>query len=306
MWAPQKGFKGGDKGAGQMGVWKGSDKGFGKGYTQRSFPGPYPGSWWGKGGKGLMEVQADPWAWSDYAPSVDELQIPASGSSWTEETYHEPARMFSLARAPAASSVTVHNRYQALEESEDIVCEIESNVEDYPTPQEAKNVSPASKAKMTRWSNSCKKPEQCASCNFVDANESRERGEVGKREVAPGTVSYLGPGTDSAGGMISHIHDPCVGEWEELCAVMDSGAADSVAPCAVAEEVPMLESPGSRNGQQYMTADGTKLPNKGQKSFTAVTSEGRSIGVTYQMADVSRPLNSVGRICDHDNAVGFH
>ena len=105
--------------------------------------------------------------------------------------------------------------------------------------------------------------------------------------------------------MISHVHDPHVGDWEELCAVMDSGAADSVAPCAIAEEVPMLESPGSRNGQQYLTADGTKLPNKGQKSFTAMTSEGRSIGVTYQMADVSRPLNSVGRICDRDNAVVF-
>ena len=36
-----------------------------------------------------------------------------------------------------------------------------------------------------------------------------------------------------------------------------------------------------------------------------MTEEGQNMGVTYQMADISQPLNSVGRICDQDNAVLF-
>ena len=86
---------------------------------------------------------------------------------------------------------------------------------------------------------------------------------------------------------------------------MDSGAADSVAPGTIAENVVVTESTGSKSGQKYMTADGTKISNQGQKSFTTITEDGRAVGVTYQIADISRPLNSVGRICDKGNAVVF-
>ena len=62
---------------------------------------------------------------------------------------------------------------------------------------------------------------------------------------------------------ISHVHDEFTGEWEEIVAVMDSGAVDSVAPTVTAEHIETAESPGSRCGQKYLAACGTKLPNKG-------------------------------------------
>ena len=39
--------------------------------------------------------------------------------------------------------------------------------------------------------------------------------------------------------------------------------------------------------------------------MTSYTEEGQSVGTTYQIADVTKPLNSVGRICDRNKAVVF-
>ena len=55
----------------------------------------------------------------------------------------------------------------------------------------------------------------------------------------------------------------------------------------------------------YMTADGSKLANQGQKTIKGCTAEGVNVSMTYQVADVSRPLNSVGRITDMNNLVLF-
>ena len=44
-------------------------------------------------------------------------------------------------------------------------------------------------------------------------------------------------------------------------AVMDSGAAESVAPADMAPWVPISESAGSRRGQTYMSACGEKFHN---------------------------------------------
>ena len=86
---------------------------------------------------------------------------------------------------------------------------------------------------------------------------------------------------------------------------MDSGSAVSVAPKTVAPWIPMTESEGSRNGVEYTAADGGKIPNLGQQVLEVTTEEGTPAVVTYQVADVIRPLNAVSAICDAGNEVTF-
>ena len=96
------------------------------------------------------------------------------------------------------------------------------------------------------------------------------------------------------------------GAWEEFTAVMDSGAAESVAPLEAAPNVPMQASRGSKSGQKFHTADGTKLPNHGEKNIVAITDEGRSVAMKYQVADITKPLCSVGKVTDSNNLVCFN
>ena len=93
--------------------------------------------------------------------------------------------------------------------------------------------------------------------------------------------------------------------WQKIEAVMDSGAADSVAPASIAPWVPVAESPGSRRGQHYLSASGDRLPNQGQKRLQVLTEDGTPTTTTYQIADVTRPLCAVSRMCDQDNVVVF-
>ena len=88
---------------------------------------------------------------------------------------------------------------------------------------------------------------------------------------------------------------------------MDSGCTDHV--CAP-DDVPgyvCVESPGSRVGQHFVVGDGGRIPNKGQGclSFEAMGETPSAINSTFQIAKVSRPLMSVGQICDGGLFVGF-
>ena len=92
---------------------------------------------------------------------------------------------------------------------------------------------------------------------------------------------------------------------ERIEVVVDSGAAESVAPPTVGQAFAAMESEGSKRGQLYITADGTRLPNLGQKSIVAETSEGNVVSFGFQLADVTKPLASVGKMCDAGNQVTF-
>ena len=93
--------------------------------------------------------------------------------------------------------------------------------------------------------------------------------------------------------------------WQRITSVMDSGAADSVAPEDIASWIPVVASPGSKRGQHYLSASGDRLPNLGQKSLQVVTEEGTATTTTYQIADVTRPLCAVSKACESGNVVVF-
>ena len=91
--------------------------------------------------------------------------------------------------------------------------------------------------------------------------------------------------------------------WVRIRTVMDSGAADSVAPPTLAPQVEIRESPRSKRGQCYVSASAGRMPNMGEKVLNIQTNKGTDTTVLYQIAEVSRPLTSVSATCDKGNWV---
>ena len=94
-------------------------------------------------------------------------------------------------------------------------------------------------------------------------------------------------------------------QWVRVRSVMDSGAAQSVAPPSMAPGIIIEASPGSERGQHYVSASGGRLPNMGQQKMKVQTNEGRDAMVLYQVAEVSRPLTAVSQTCDNGNWVVY-
>ena len=91
-------------------------------------------------------------------------------------------------------------------------------------------------------------------------------------------------------------------EWEPLQCVIDSGAAESVAPRGVAPSYLVQPSAGSLRGQRFCAAGAGSeaLVNEGEKILKVVTDEGKPCSMRFQITGVRQPLMSVGRICDAD------
>ena len=91
-------------------------------------------------------------------------------------------------------------------------------------------------------------------------------------------------------------------------AAADSGAGEHVLN---EEDAPMYaieESAGSRAGQNFLTAGGHRMPNKGQVRLAMRADngrKGRDIRTTFQVAKVTRPLMSVSKICDAGMSMRF-
>ena len=69
-----------------------------------------------------------------------------------------------------------------------------------------------------------------------------------------------------------HLND----RWVKIEIVMDSGAAESVAPADMAPWVPMLEYSGSKRCQTYMSACGEKTPQPRAKAAKSVDQRGQT------------------------------
>ena len=93
--------------------------------------------------------------------------------------------------------------------------------------------------------------------------------------------------------------------WTQVKTVMDSGCSESVCPPTLAPDYPVTDSAGSLRGQHYIAASDHRIPNLGEHFFNIVTEDGLDSKLKYQVAEVSRPLNSVSDICDNGNRVLF-
>ena len=80
---------------------------------------------------------------------------------------------------------------------------------------------------------------------------------------------------------------------------LDSGAGDHVARPADLEGFVVEESPGSKANKHFIAANGQRIANRGQvQAKVSHEGLGTSFGSTFQLAEVSRPLYSVSKMCD--------
>ena len=88
---------------------------------------------------------------------------------------------------------------------------------------------------------------------------------------------------------------------------LDSGSVVHVCSVDDIAGYRVVESPGSRDGQEFQMGDGGTIPNLGQSQLNLPDeSIGRDIKSVFQVAAVTRPLMSVGRICDEGHSVTFN
>jgi hypothetical protein len=93
-------------------------------------------------------------------------------------------------------------------------------------------------------------------------------------------------------------------EFIDMEIVLDSGAADHVIDKADAPDYEVKESAGSRAGACFIAANGERIPNQGEMQLQLKLGE-TPIASTFQVSQISRPLWSVGRICDAGYKVVF-
>ena len=96
--------------------------------------------------------------------------------------------------------------------------------------------------------------------------------------------------------------------WEdvEFEVALDSGSVVHVCSSNDTPGYVVQPSPGSKRNQQFMMGDGGKCPNQGQVALNLSDGGAESaIQSVFQVAAVTRPLMSVGRICDEGYKVDF-
>ena len=92
----------------------------------------------------------------------------------------------------------------------------------------------------------------------------------------------------------------------EFEVALDSGAVVHVCGPGDCPGYVLEESAGSKRGQQFLMGDGGEIPNLGQKSFNLSDTDGtKELTSIFQIAAVTRPLMSVGKICDEGHTITF-
>ena len=67
----------------------------------------------------------------------------------------------------------------------------------------------------------------------------------------------------------------------------------------------VVPSSGSLEGVKYVSASGNVIDNEGEKHVQVETNNGKKRTLNLQIADVTRVLLSVSKICDAGNTVTF-
>ena len=84
--------------------------------------------------------------------------------------------------------------------------------------------------------------------------------------------------------------------------VLDSGASEHVMDSDDAPGYVVAKSPGSRRGHGFVVGSGARVSNEGQVQLNlemgAADGTVRDLALTFQIAEINRPLMSVSKICD--------
>ncbi len=86
---------------------------------------------------------------------------------------------------------------------------------------------------------------------------------------------------------------------------LDSGAGNHVAGPEDVEGFKIQPSKASKKGLGFIAANGARIPNLGEAGVGMKEQRGGTINSVFQIAEVSRPLYSVSKICDEGCDVHF-
>ena len=98
---------------------------------------------------------------------------------------------------------------------------------------------------------------------------------------------------------------PLSNEWEKLTAILDSGASVTVVPPHVGRDYEITRGDAAAAGVRYEIADGNEIPNLGEKLLPIMTREGTWRSLKAEVADISRPLQSVRSLIKTGHRVVF-
>ena len=90
----------------------------------------------------------------------------------------------------------------------------------------------------------------------------------------------------------------------EILLTLDSGCCDHILDIADAPgyQGALQESAGSKRGQRFVVGTGERVPNRGQIKLRLKSKgdDGVMMSSIFQVAEITRPLMSVSKICDQD------
>ena len=97
--------------------------------------------------------------------------------------------------------------------------------------------------------------------------------------------------------------------WQdvEFDVALDSGSQDHVCDEVDCPGYETQPSPGSSRGQCFIVGNGGRLDNMGQRrlNMQPMDNDAQPLSSVFQIAKVTRPLMSVGKICDNGMRVTF-
>ena len=93
--------------------------------------------------------------------------------------------------------------------------------------------------------------------------------------------------------------------WAKVSVAVYSGAGESVAPINYPpfSEIPRTRSPQQDAGVHYVSATGQRVPNEGEQKIRGRLEDDSSASMTYQLCEVSKPLNVAYRVCEKNNRI---
>ena len=157
--------------------------------------------------------------------------------------------------------------------------------------------APAVHQMVVRW-------EPCDKAETVEttyAVRTRNRFEALATRDSPAKSTQPLNFLDSASPQLNSVGSA---EFTDLEVVLDSGACEHVVDSSMTPGYQVLESEGSRAGSCFLAANGERMPNRGEVHLQ-LHSAGNEILSKFQVAGISKPLWSVGRICDAGYEVRF-
>ena len=84
--------------------------------------------------------------------------------------------------------------------------------------------------------------------------------------------------------------------WEKIRVQIDSGAVDTVGPKEIGQAFKIRPTKASKDGRNYVAANGSVIKNWGERLVRGETEEGIKVTMPIQIADVKRVLMSVHKL----------